>query len=69
MKGPCCPAAVIGEFVSMGNAEIAVSYESAECIGASIYVTGRNLGKTETNDDPRARKPAYDKIHCLTYER
>ena len=53
----------------MGNAEIAVSYESAECIGASIYVTGRNLGKTETNDDPRARKPAYDKIHCLTYER
>ncbi|EEX77423.1 hypothetical protein SELSPUOL_01126 [Selenomonas sputigena ATCC 35185] len=26
-------------------------------------------GKTETNDDPRARKPAYDKIHCLTYER
>ena len=34
-----------------------------------LYVTERNLGKTETNDDPRARKPAYDKIHCLTYER
>ena len=59
VRSPCCPAAVIGEFVSMGNDE-------SRCFVMSL---GEHPGKTETNDDPRARKPAYDKIHCLTYER
>ena len=45
VKDPCCPAAVIGEFVSMGNAEIAVSYGSAAFISASYMSLREILGR------------------------